>query len=354
MSRKATLKDVAQRAGVSYQTVSKVLRNQMRVSAEVRERIYAAVAELGYHPNIIARNLRTQASHLIGYSWQPDRQGYFNPVLEQFEQSIVCAAEEYGYHILLFPQGEGAEQEETYRDLVVTSRVDGFILSGIEYNDPRIPILQKLQVPLVAFGRVESDPPCAYVDVDGAVGMQQAVEHLIAQGHTRIAALAWPEYSRVGNERLAGYLRAMEAAGLPVNPAWIVRGESDYTYGYTAMQQVLALPPAQRPTAVVTMLDLIAIGAMQAIEAAGMAVGRDVAVIGFDDTPVVRYLKPGLTSVRQPTWEVGQQVVQLLVSQLRGEESGCQQILLPPELVIRESSVGYQPAEQERAHVRND
>ncbi|NPV67129.1 MAG: LacI family DNA-binding transcriptional regulator [Anaerolineae bacterium] len=351
MSSKATLKDVARRAGVSYQTVSKVLRNQMRVSPEVRERIYAAVEELGYRPNVIARNLRAKSSHLIGYSWQPDRQGYFNPILEEFEQSIVCAAEEYGYHILLFPQGEGAEQEETYRDLVITGRVDGFILSGIEYNDPRIPILQKLQVPLVAFGRTQSEPPSAYVDVDGGIGVQQAVEHLLAQGHRRIAALAWPEYSRVGNERLAGYFQAMATAGLPVDPAWIVRGESDYNFGYMAMQQFLALPPAQRPTAVVTMLDLIAIGAMRAIEERGMTVGRDIAVIGFDDTPVARYLKPALTSISQPAWEVGQHVVRLLVSQLSGETTGCQQLLLPSKLVIRESSLGYQPAEQERAHV---
>ena len=96
MARKVTLKDVAQRAGVSYQTVSKVLRHQRRVSPEVHERIYAAVDELGYHPNVAARNLRTQSSYLLGYSWHPDQQHYFNPVLEQFEQSIVETAEESG------------------------------------------------------------------------------------------------------------------------------------------------------------------------------------------------------------------------------------------------------------------
>jgi len=348
MSRKATLKDVAQQAGVSYQTVSKVLRNQIRVSPEVHERIYAAVEELGYRPNVIARNLRAQTSCLIGYSWQPDRQGFFSPVLEQFEQSIVCAAEEFGYHILLFPQGEGDKQEETYRNLVVTGRVDGFILSGIEYNDPRLPILKGLQVPLVTFGHTPGEDSCAYVDVDGALGMRQAVEHLVAQGHRRIAALAWPEHSRVGNERLAGYLAGMESAGLPIDPAWVVRGESDENYGYVAMQQLLALPPARRPTAVVTVLDLIAIGAMRAVEEHGMTVGRDIAVIGFDDTPVARYLKPSLTSISQPAWEVGRLVVHLLVSQLSGERTANNQILLPSELVIRESSVGYQPVEKGR------
>lgn len=341
MAKKVTLKDVARRAGVSYQTVSKVLRGQKQVTPEVHQRIYAAVDELGYRPNVAARNLRTQASHLIGYSWQPDRQGYFNPVLEQFEQSIVDAAEKYGYHILLFPQGEGSEREETYRDLVITGRVDGFILSGMEYHDPRIPVLQKLEVPLVAFGQTQSEQPFACVDVEGRTGMREAVEHLTAQGHTRIAALAWPDHSRVGNERLAGYFEGMETADLPINPAWVIRGESDYGYGYTAMQRLLALPAAERPTAVVTMLDLIAIGAMRAIEEHGLAVGKDVAVIGFDNTPVAGYLKPSLTSIGQPTWDVGQHVVRMLISLLRGKALEAQQVLLPSELVIRDSSQGY-------------
>ncbi len=341
MAKKITLKDVARHAGVSYQTVSKVLRGQKQVTPEVRQRIYAAVDALGYRPNVAARNLRTRSSHLIGYSWQPDRQGYFNPVLEQFEQSIVDAAEKYGYHILLFPQGEGSEREETYRDLVITGRVDGFILSGMEYNDPRVPALQKLDVPLVAFGQTQSEQPFPFVDVEGRTGMSQAVEHLAGQGHTRIAALAWPDHSRVGNERLAGYFAGMESANLPINPAWIIRGESDYNYGYTAMRQLLVLPVPERPTAVVTMLDLIAIGAIRAIEEHGLAVGADVAVIGFDDTPVAGYLKPSLTSIGQPTWEVGQQVVRMLISLLKGQTPEIQQVLLSSELVIRESSQGF-------------
>jgi DNA-binding LacI/PurR family transcriptional regulator len=179
------------------------------------------------------------------------------------------------------------------------------------------------------------------VDVEGRTGMCKAVEHLVSQGHTRIAALAWPEHSRVGNERLSGYHAGMEAAGLPVDPAWIIRGESDYNYGYAAMQQLLALPVSQRPTAVVTMLDLIAIGAMRAIEEHGLEVGPDVAVIGFDNTPVAGYLKPSLTSIGQPAWDVGQHVVRLLVSLLNDEKPTEQQILLQSELVIRESSRGY-------------
>ena len=347
MSQKVTLKDVAHRAGVSYQTVSKVLRNQMQVTPEVSERIYAAVRDLHYRPNAAARNLRTQASKLLGYSWQPDKHYYFNPVLEQFEQSIVEAAEELGYHILLFPQREGGDLQEIYRELVFTGRVDGFVLSGLEYDDPRVPAIRQLNVPLVAFGRTASTPTnsessCPYVDVDGQVGMYRAVRHLLSLGHTRIGVLAWPTSSRVGAERLSGYMQAMEEAGIPVDPDWIIRGEGEFDYGYHAAPQLLDLPVNRRPTAIATMMDLIAIGVMRAVEERDLVVGRDVAVTGFDDVPVIRYFRPGLTTLRQPVWEVGQQTVKLLVDLLQGKEVTNQHILLAPELVLRESTQGGQ------------
>ena len=345
MSKNVTLKDVARKAGVSYQTVSKVLSDQKRVTPEVRDRIYAAVEELDYRPNVAARNLRTQYSYLLGYSWQPDRHYYFNPVLEEFQQSVVEAAEELGYHILLFPQRKGHDLVEIYQELVLTGRVDGFILSGLEYYDPRVPALDRLNVPLVAFGRTDSDHMFPYVDVDGQAGIYQAARHLMDLGHQQIAILCWPETSRVGTERLSGYLQAMEEAGLPIDPAWIVRGETEYDFGYGATPQLLDLPASRRPTAIVTMQDLIALGVIRAVEERGLEVGRDIAITGFDNVPVVRYFRPGLTTLQQPTWEVGHRVVQLLVSLLKNEDVDTQQVLLTPKLVIRESTQPYSPHE---------
>ncbi|WP_119070502.1 LacI family DNA-binding transcriptional regulator [Aggregatilinea lenta] len=345
MSKNVTLKDVARKAGVSYQTVSKVLSDQMRVTPEVRNRIYAAVEELDYRPNVAARNLRTQYSYLLGYSWQPDRHYYFNPVLEEFQQSVVEAAEELGYHILLFPQRQDQDLVEIYQELVLTGRVDGFILSGLEYYDPRVPALNRLNVPLVAFGRTDSDHEFPYVDVDGQAGIYQAVRHLMDLGHQQIAILCWPETSRVGTERLSGYLQAMEEAGLPVDPAWIVRGEREYDFGYGAAPQLLDLPTSRCPTAIVTMHDLIALGVIRAAEERGLQVGHDIAITGFDNVPVVRYFRPGLTTLQQPVWEVGARVVRLLVSLLRNEDPGPQQVLLAPNLIIRESTQPNPPYE---------
>ncbi len=344
MAENVTLKDVAKRAGVSYQTVSKVIRNQMQVSHEVRARIQAAIEELDYHPNAAAQNLRTQSSQLIGYSWKSEDQNHSSPVLEQFQHSIVEAAEDFGYHILLFPQRTDRDLHTTYEELVHTRRVDGFILSSIEFNDPRLPILSRLKVPVVSFGRPTEDdrfPP--YVDVDGRVGIAMAVSHLVEQGHRRIAFLGWPESSRVGSDRLAGYWDAMAEAELPIDPKWVVRGKGEIDYGYEATMRLLELPEKRRPTAIVTVLDSISIGVIQALEACGLRTGRDVAVTGFDDMPVAHHLKPSLTTLRQPVWDVGRAVINLLIALLREEQPGAQHILLPPDLVVRESSQGYSP-----------
>ena len=346
MANNVTLKDVARRAGVSYQTVSKVLRNQIQVTPEVRARVQLAVEELGYRPNITARSLRLQTSHLIGYSWKSAHERFVAPILEEFEQSIVDAAERLGYHILLFPYHQGPDLYRTYEELVYSGRVDGFILSDLEFDDPRIPVLDRLEVPLVAFGRTHSGSATfPYVDVDGRAGIRQAVAHLLEQGHQRIAFLGWPEHSRVGTDRLSGYWEAMEAAGLPVDPAWIMRSSGQYDFGYAAAHTLLDLPAQRRPSAIVTVYDLIAVGAVQAAQERGLQVGPDVAVTGFDDTPFPPYLLPGLTTLRQPAWEVGQRVVELLVRLFQGDEPAESElhVLVSPELVIRDSSRGHRP-----------
>jgi DNA-binding LacI/PurR family transcriptional regulator len=338
MARNVTLKDIAERVGVSYQTVSKVLHGQMQVSDKVQERIFAAVKEMGYRPNAAARNLRTQSSYMLGYSWQPNQHYYFNPVLEEFQQSIVETARELGYHILLFPHHEGNKLVQSYEELVFTGRVDGFILSGMEADDHRVSVLQQLNVPLVAFGRTRSEEPFPYVDVDGQAGTYQAVHHLLDKGHRRIAILAWPEASRVGTERLRGYFQAMEESQLAIDPVWVMRGEGEYQYGYTAASQLLDLPERSRPTAIITLTDLTAIGAIRAAQDHSMVIGTDLAVTGFDDVLVFQYFKPGLTTLRQPTWEVGRRTVQLLVDLLQDKPVEKQQILLAPQLIVREST----------------
>lgn len=338
MAKNITLKDVAKRSGVSYQTVSKVIRNERQVSPEVWNRIQRAIEELGYRPNAAAQNLRTKSSRLIGYSWHSLRPEDTSHILDQFQHSIVEYAEEFGYHILLFPYKEHRSFDTTYEAMIHTRQVDGFVLSSVEYDDPRLSIIQGQDLPVVCFGRSDDEMAVSYVDVDGRAGIAAAVRHLQQEGHERIAIIAWPEESRVGSERFSGYVEAMNEAGLPIDPQWIVRGTGEINYGYTATLQLLDLPEESRPTAIVTLLDTIAIGVMQAVEAAGLQIGTDIAVTGFDDMPVAQHLKPTLTTVRQPIWDVGRAIVHSLISQIEGQPYIAQS-LLTPELIIRESSM---------------
>ncbi len=338
VKKRITLKDVAERAGVSYQTVSKVLAGQGSVSTETRARIQTVVRELGYRPNIRARNLRVQRSHLIGYSWQPEPPDLYNPILEKFLQSIIQSAEQQNHHILTFAWQQETDQLEEYHSLVQSGRVDGLILSSIDFNDRRVAYLMDLNFPFVAFGRANPEWDFAYIDVDGGTGLRQMTEYLLALGHRRIAVLAWLESSRTGEDRLQGYYRAMQQAGVSYEKGWIVHGENIVSAGYDGAGQFLQRPPAERPTALIGMSDTLAIGAMNAAHDLGLTVGRDVSISGFDDAPLSQYLQPPLTTVRQPIWEVGQRSIELLFQIMDDSAPAERQILLPPRLIIRQST----------------
>jgi DNA-binding LacI/PurR family transcriptional regulator len=338
MTSKITLKEVAVRAGVSYQTVSKVLNRQAQVSKQTEQRIMEAVRELGYRPNQIARNMRAKRSYMIGYSWVPTAPSQVNHILDHFLSSMVMEAEAAGYHLLPFPFREGEAQVDDYHELIHTGRVDAFVLSSVNYNDPRIDYLLERKFPFVAFGRSNPEFDFPYVDVDGASGLAQAVQYLISKEHRRIAVIAWPEDSRVGNERLRGYFETMQANQLEHRPEWIVRGEGTFEFGREAASRLFQFAPPERPTAIVTLNDTQAIGALHAAREQGLDVGRDISIIGFDDAPMSQYLLPPLTTVRQPIREAGRKCVEILISLVKGKEPLERHVLLAPELVLRASA----------------
>lgn len=338
MPKRVTIKDVAASAGVSYQTVSKVLNGTISVTKDTEERIWTAVNELNYRPNQSARSLRSQKTQMIGYSWGPNAQDDYNAIMDNFFQGMISTAERLDYYLLFFPHAKSGDRISHYQKLIDTGRVDGFILSNIEYNDPRISFLSEKNFPFVSFGRPEPGFQTPSVDVDGKVGIQKAAVHLIENQHTKIAALAWDELSRVGNDRLEGYFSTMEQYKLPVHEEWIVRCPGVYEAGFEQTISLLSLPEAIRPTAIVALNDQMAIGAAHAVIAKGLQVGEDIAVTGFDGIPSTKYTSPTITTLKQPTWEIGQTVVQMLIKILNQEELDEQSILLEPELVIRESS----------------
>ncbi len=347
MKRRVTLKEVAEQASVSYQTVSKVINQKVRISPEAEQRIWKAVKDLDYTPSYTARSLRSQRSQTIGYTWQPSPPDQANPILDLFLQSMFSSAEQKGYYLLCFPHRNQKKILDAYRLLIDSGRVDAFVLSSVENDDPCIQFLCDQNFPFVAFGRQDGDLHFPYIDVDGGLGIKMAVNHLLSLSHRKIAILAWPLNSRVGDNRIEGYFSAMNSAGIEIHPEWVQRGEGTYKIGYSATMKLLSLRENIRPTGIIAMNDLMAIGAMAAIRHSGLLPGKDIAVTGFDDTPTARYLRPPLTSLRQPIWDIGQNLMDRLIEFL---ESGTYPLpfeeLVAPQLIIRESSTGL-PAQGE-------
>lgn len=328
----SSIKDVARAADVSITTVSLVLNGKGNISPETRQRVLQVVDEMGYVRSIQARNLRDNQSRVVGYAWDAQR-SEFNPVLDNFLYELVRLTEAEGRHLLLYTtETEGTAT--TYRQLVESKRVDGFILSHTNQGDERFGLLHEMNVPFVSFGRSASewDDITYWVDTDGQAGMFAVTNHLIEQGHERIAIIAWPMGSVSGDGRYAGYLDAMRASNLEIMSEWVVRAENYIANGYQAAQELMG--SAKPPTAVVTVSDVLALGAMRYFSEQGLR----IAVTGFDNTPIAEFMYPPLTSVRQPIEKVAALLVDMLLAQLDGVPVAVKKHLLEPELIIRASS----------------
>lgn len=329
-----TISAVAALADVSRQTVSNVLNAPDRVAPDTAARVRAAIEKLGYRPNRVARNLRSRSSGLIGYRIAPGSSDV-SPLLDRFLHSLTEAAREAGYHILLFTPADPAEELATYEELMRTGTVDGFVLAETYVGDERPELLSARGIPFACFGRPwgREDAGYHWVDVDGAYGTDAAVERLVASGHERIAFLGWPEGSGAGDDRAAGWSRGMARHGLATDG---LRLTCEDTVDAASAVASAVLRGASHPTAFVCASDTLALGARLAAEA--LAPASEVAVIGFDDSPVTHLLSPPLPSIRQPIEEAGRTVVRMLLNQLKGapSEQEARGVLLTPELILRD------------------
>lgn len=329
-SRNATIESVAARAGVSRQTVSNVLNAPDRVSPQTAERVRRAIAELGYRPNWMARRLRNRAGRVLGFHIQAaDHPGLGN-LIDRFLHAVTSHAERAGYRLLLFTQSESCEAElGTYEELVATGTVDGFVLCDVRAEDERLPWLVERRVPFVCFGRPwGQELRCAWVDVDGALGTGQAVDHLVGRGHTRIGYLGWHPGSGFGDDRALGWRRTMQRHGLSTDD---LQEQTDDNVDAAAAAASGLLTIADPPTAFVCASDTLAVGVRLATRS-----GPEVDVVGFDDSPVASLLLPPLSSVRQPLEDVARAIVRLLVEQLDRNTQSAEGVLLPPQLVVRD------------------
>jgi DNA-binding LacI/PurR family transcriptional regulator len=330
-----TLADVAEVAGVSRQTVSNAVNNPELLRADTLARVQTAIDDLGYSPNRAARNLRTRASHLIGLRFTPAQEGTANTMMDRFVHSLVEASAEAGYHVLLFP-GDPRDPVSGYDDLLRATAVDAFVATDTFLGNPQAAWLEERRAPFVAFGRPWDIPDARHpwVDVDGAAGVELATTHLIERGHTRIAWVGWRKDSWIGEDRRSGWSRAMRSHGLSTT-GLASRAEDAVASGREAAAVLL---DEARPTAFVCASDTQAVGVLHTLADRGLTPGRDIAVVGFDDSQVAQVVPGGLTSVRQPLEEVAVEIVRALAGLLAHPPVHSPGVLLRPTLAVRASS----------------
>jgi DNA-binding LacI/PurR family transcriptional regulator len=305
VSQPATVADVAAAAGVSRQTVSNALNRPEVVRAATLDRVRAAIDELGYRPHASARRLRTRQSSTLGVRLPPVH-GISGAVLDRFLHALVERADERGMRILLFTATDLDDELAHMERLVEGSDVDGFVLTSTAHGDPRAAWLGARDVPFVTFGRPWGVPDMddaahPWVDVDGRAGLRDATAGLVARGHRRIGFLGWPSPSGQGDERRLGWRDALATAGLDGDPAPLTC-EDDVAAAAAAVSR--AVDDGSAFDAVVCASDTLALGAR-------FALGADVPVVGYDDTPVAEAV--GISSVEQPLDAAASAAVELLM-----------------------------------------
>lgn len=331
-----TIRDVAEAAGVSIATVSRVLNNKDHpVGAETRQRILATADALGYRPNVAARSLRTDRSATVGII----ADDIIGPFATKIMRGIQDRLRQAGYLcVIISADWDPDAEREAIHDLVSRS-IDGIVFSET-WHHTAVEMLDLASKPYVFVHRQFAAPGQYSTIPDERYGAHLAMRHLIGLGHRRIGYINGPEHYYASALRLAGYREELESAGIAFDPTLVARGDWGLESGYTAMQYLLQAQP--RLTALFAGNDLMAAGAIYALQDAGLRVPEDVAVVGYDDREISRTFRPRLTTVTLPCYEMGQAAAQMLLDRMEGKEEIPAEVQVRGCLLVRESC-GAQP-----------
>lgn len=334
-----TLREIADRAGVSVGTVSNVINGTAPVSAERRERVLAAIRELDYQPNHIARSLKLKKTRMLGMVISD----ITNPFFPQLVRGAEDAALKNNYLLITFNTDDNVEREKRVLSVLRQRRVDGVLLvvAPNAGDDGHIRGILDSGIPIVCLDRLPAGIEVDSVSVDNVAGARDCVRHLISMGHRRIAILTGPKAVQTAAERLQGYQEALVQAGIPVDPGLVLEGDFRSESGYRLGRALLA--GSDRPTAVFVCNNMMALGLLRALAELGLHCPRDVAVASFDDFPLAEAFQPRMTAVAQPAYSIGYRGAELLIARIEGRpgEPRPSRIRLATQLLVRESSTGY-------------
>lgn len=326
------MKDVARMAGVSTSTVSHVINSDRFVSDAIKAKVEAAVKDLNYAPSALARSLKLNQTHTIGMLITASTNPFYSELVRGVERSCF----ERGYSLVLC-NTEGDEQRMNRNlETLMQKRVDGLLLLCTETHQPSKEIMQRYpSVPTVMMDWAPFDGTSDLIQDNSLVGGDMATQHLIDKGYRRIACITGPLDKTPARLRLEGYLTAMDRAGLSVPEGYRITGDFEFNGGFEAMQKLLA--QEQRPQAVFIGNDAMALGAYQALYQAGLSVPHDMAIVGYDDIELARFMTPPLTTIHQPKDELGELAIDVLIHRMAQPTLQQQRLQLTPVLMERGS-----------------
>lgn len=331
-SNHVTIMDVAREAGVSYSTVSRVVNKYQFVKPSTRQKVEEAMEQLGYVANIKARSLAGGQSRVLGVLVHELNTSYNVEII----RGMDTAVSELSYDFMLSTTHKRRQKESTYVKQLMQGLVDGLLIILPRNQEFYLPDLYERNFPHILIDYAGTDNKSNTIIATNRQGNYDATMHLIELGHRRIGMITGSMEAGSAQARLAGYKEALTESGLPIDPGLVVEGDFLKQKGYENTRKLLALP--HPPTAILASSDLAAFGAMRAIQEANLRVPHDLSVIGFDDVPEASYILPLLTTVRQPLQEMGRLATEILIENIEDPQLPPQQIKLPTELIIREST----------------
>jgi LacI family transcriptional regulator, repressor for deo operon, udp, cdd, tsx, nupC, and nupG len=322
--------DVAKKANVSTATVSRVLSKPETVKKETTKKVLEAIKELNYQPNVLARQLRKLETKMVLVVVPDITNTFFSKVLRGIESVAVVS----GYQVLLGDAGNDVERENGYLNILRQKKADGMVLLTARMN-PKIVEEMALEYPVVLACEYIEGSNIPTVSIDNISGARKATEHLVNLGHKRIGFISGPLSGVLGQDRLKGFYQAMVRYNLTVEAILVQEGDFTYESGFNMMMKFLALD--NPPTAVFAANDEMAFGAINAIKSKGLSVPHDISVMGFDDIKFSSIFEPALTTIAQPSFEIGTKAMELLIRLMNKEETERNQYMLEDQLIIRDS-----------------
>lgn len=328
----ATMKQVAERAGVSTSTVSHVINNTRKVSNDVRERVLAIIAETRYIPSAVARSLKNDRTNTIGMMVPNSSNPYFAELI----QGIEDAAFKLSYNIILCNAYDDPIKQAAYLRVLLEKRIDGLILVSSGADAALADLLRTANVPMVLVDREVAGVEADFIESNHEEGGYLATRYLVNLGHRRIGCVSGPAELQPSRDRVAGYRRALAEAGIEDDPAYLLHSDFTSEGGFNAFGKLLALPSP--PTAIFASNDLMAIGGICAAAEAKVRVPQQLSVVGYDDIALASYSTPRLTTVAQPKYAMGEMITHLLLERIAGGHLPLRRELLKTRLVERQST----------------